>query len=274
VPDGLCPMCREDKKLCESHLLSRRIYPLCRTDEFEPVAVNAKVVRPTVKQTKAHLLCKGCEDNLSKNGERWTVPLLSQFGGPFPLYDRLVKQKPIETTESMWVYAAAENPEIDVPKLIHFAMGIFWKASVHPFGREDGKPRIELGEDSEALRLFLRGEAPLPEHIALAVAVECGPIRFPAMIDPFPGDNTEFKNFFFYAPGTLLQIYIGDKVRESPSAKYCINVNPQCPILLIPLAKDMRASMAKHSTGAYKTEKLLRTTAEIEARGLSVKLGD
>ncbi|WP_353070466.1 hypothetical protein RBB75_20460 (plasmid) [Tunturibacter empetritectus] len=73
------------------HLLSKKIYLLCRTDEFEPVAVNTKVMRPTVKQTKAYLLCETCEDNLNKNGERITVPLLTRFGGPFPLYERLVK---------------------------------------------------------------------------------------------------------------------------------------------------------------------------------------
>jgi hypothetical protein len=112
------------------------------------------------------------------------------------------------------------------------------------------------------------------DHIALAVAVESGPIRYPAMIDPFPGDNQDFMNYFFYVPGMQMQIYIGDGVRESSSAKYCINVNPQYPILLVPLAKDMRGFMAKHSAAAYKTEKLHKTTAQIEARGLSVKLGD
>jgi len=274
MPVGICAMCLEEKKLCMSHLLSKKIYPLCRTDQFEPVAVNTKVMRPTVKQTKAYLLCEACEGNLSKNGERITVPLLSRFGGPFPLYERLIKLKPIQVTESMSVYAVADNPEIDVSKLIHFGMGIFWKASVHSFGSGSDSHRIDLGEDSEALRLFLRGEAPLPNHIALAVAVESGSIRYPAMIDPFPGDNQDFMNYFFYVPGMQMQIYIGDGVRESSSAKYCINVNPQCPILLVPLAKDMRGFMSKHSAAAYKTEKLLKTTAEIEARGLSVKLGD
>jgi len=28
-------------------------------------------------------------------------------------------------------YAAFRNPEIEVDKLIHFAMGVYWKASVH-----------------------------------------------------------------------------------------------------------------------------------------------
>jgi hypothetical protein len=110
----------------------------------------------------------------------------------------------------MSVYAAADNPEIDVPKLIHFGMGIFWKASIHSFGSGSDSNRIDLGEDSEALRLFLRGEAPLPNHIALAVAVESGPIRYPVMIDPFPGDNQDFMNYFFYVPGMQMQIYIGD----------------------------------------------------------------
>jgi hypothetical protein len=169
-------MCRNEKKLCMSHLMSAGIYPLCENDEREHVSVTREVMRPTQKQTKAYLLCESCENNLSKNGEKYVLPLLSRFNGPFLLHDRLVKQKPVELFHRESVYAAASNSEIDVAKLIHFGIGILWKASVHPFGKGD-RPRIDLGADSDALRLFLLGESPLPNHMALAVAVESGPVR-------------------------------------------------------------------------------------------------
>lgn len=272
MKEGICPLCRKEAKLCESHLISASIYPLCQNDKREHVSVTPEVMRPTQKQTKAPLLCQSCEDNLSKNGERYVIPLLARLDGTFPLYDRLVKQDPLEKTNSMTVYAAASNPEVDAAKLIHFGIGILWKASVCPFGKGDA-PRIDLGDDGEALRRFLLGEADLPPHLALAVAVESGPIRLPAMIDPFPGDNPDFKSFFFYVPGMVMQLYIGENVRQAKGA-YSINLNPAAPVLLVPLAKDMRGSLAKHSRDAYKTEKLLKTTAELDAKGLSIRLGE
>ena len=271
TPIGICPMCRTKGKLCNSHLMSAAIYPLCRNDEFEPVRVTAESMRPTVKQTKEYLLCSNCENNLSKNGERFTIPLMSELDGPFRLHDHLAEQPPVLSSARLTIYAAANNSKINVSDLIHFGIGIFWKASVHPFGSGSDESRIDLGEDSEALRLYLRDEANLPDHIALVVGVESGPVRFPAMIDPLPGDNPNFKSFFFYVPGMQFQLYFGKGVREAVG-KYSINVNPEAPILMVPLAKDMRSVFRKHGAGAYRTEKLLKNTAEIAARGLDIKL--
>ena len=272
APIGICAMCRKEKKVCMSHLMSAGIYPLCESDQREHVSVTSQVMRPTQKHTKTHLLCESCENSLSKNGERYVLPLLSRLNGPFPLYDRLVKQTPLELLHGYPIYAAASNPEIDVAKLIHFGIGILWKASVHPFGNGDS-PRIDLGADSDALRIFLLGESPLPNHMALAVAVEPDPIRYPAIIEPFPGDNPDFKNFFFYVPGMMMQLYIGDDVRKAKGA-YSINLNPLAPIFLQPLAKNVRGSLSKNSVESYRTEKLLKIIADNEAQGLNIRLGN
>jgi hypothetical protein len=264
-------MCRNEKKLCLSHLMPAGIYPLCENDKREHVSVTSDVTMPTQRQTRAYLLCDSCENNnLNKNGERYVIPLLSRLNGPFQLYDRLVKQTPVEVLHGDPIYAAATNPEIDVAKFIHFAVGIFWKASVHPFGRGE-TPRIDIGADSDALRLFLVGKSPLPNRIALAVAVESGPIRYPAMIDPFRGDNLDFKNFFFYVPGMMMQLYIGDEVRKAVGA-YSVNLNPLAPIFLQPLAKVVRGNLAKNSAESYKTEKLLKMIADNEAQALNIRL--
>jgi hypothetical protein len=265
-------MCREEKTLTRSHLIPAAIYPLCQDEKREHIRVTADVIMPTQKQTKDHLLCSPCEDNLNKNGERYVLPLLARLDGPFPLHERLVKQCPILTNQSLTVYAVAENSDIDVSKLIHFGIGIFWKASVHSFGKHTG-PRIDLGSDSEALRLYLCGEAELPHHIALAVAVESGPLRYPAIIDPTPGQNPNFKSVFFYVPGMQMQLYIGAGVREA-KGEYAINVDPKCPILMVPLAKDMRSSLRANSIGANQTKNLLKRVAEIETAGLNRKLGE
>jgi hypothetical protein len=272
APIGICPLCRERKTLCKSHLMSAAPYPLCQGEEGDHVSVTAEVMMPTQRQTQDYLLCSKCEESLNKNGERYVLPLLSRLGGSFLLYERVKRQQPILSNQSLTVYAAATNPEIEVSRLIHFGIGIFWKASVHSFGSGSESPRIDLGNDREALRLYLRGESELPNHMALAVAVESGPIRYTAMIDPLPGQNPNFRSVFFYVPGMQMQLYIGDGVREA-SGKYSINANPQYPILMVPLAKDMRDVFRKHGSGAYRTEKLKKRAAEIEARGLDIKLG-
>ena len=187
------------------------------------------------------------------------------------MYERLVKQQPLEKTENMTIYAAAENPEIDVAKLIHFGIGIFWKASVCSFGKGD-KPRIDLGEgDREAMRRFLLGEAELPKRFGLGVAVESGPVRYTGMIDPYPGDNPEFKNVYFYVPGMMMQLYIRDDVHTAKGA-YAINLSSKAPILLMPLAHIVRGSLSMGSRGARKTKKLMEIVADVEARGLAIKL--
>ena len=59
------------------------------------------------------------------------------------------------------IFAAAKNPELDVPKLTHFGCGVFFKAAVHPWHGDPGKPYIEMEQNEiEALRQYLLGKAP------------------------------------------------------------------------------------------------------------------
>jgi hypothetical protein len=266
-------MCLEEGKLCRSHLMPQALYALCGTDEYDPVRLTDELMLPTSRQTADHLLCFDCEQNLSRNGESWLLLLLPTLGGPFPLLDRLMKQSPFYRDTTLAAYASATNPEIDVPKLIHFAIGIFWKASVHSWLGDSDEPRIGLGEDGEALRLYLRGQADLPKNIALCIAVDSAPIRLPGMLEPYQCSNPDFKNFCFFIPGMFFQLLIGAGVQEALSAN-CINANPRSPIIVEEVSKVVRGIMREQSAAARKTKKLLETTAEIEERGLSLKLGD
>ncbi|MFZ0322302.1 MAG: hypothetical protein WAL56_24455 [Candidatus Sulfotelmatobacter sp.] len=252
--------------------MPRALYPLCGTDEYDPVRLTKEFMLPTSRQTMDRLLCFDCEQNLNRNGESWLLPLLPTLGGPFPLLDRLMKQLPFYSDTALAAYASATNPEIDVPKLIHFAIGIFWKASVHSWLAGSDEPRIDLGEDGESLRLYLRGQADLPKNIALYVAVDSGPIRLPGILEPYQCSNPDFKNFCFFIPGMFFQLLIGAGVQERLAAN-CINANPRSPIIVEEVSKVVRGITREQSVAARKTKKLLETTAEIEERGLSIKLG-
>ena len=113
---------------------------------------------PTDEQVQTYLLCDDCEEILNSGGERWVVSRLLTVEKRFPLYDLLTQQKPDFSEDGFLVYFAAQNPQIDTDKLMHFALGVFWKASVHSWDPKETDPLIELGPYSEKIRLWLRGE--------------------------------------------------------------------------------------------------------------------
>ena len=111
--------------------MSSFVYDYCRKGKHSPIKVGGGIILPTDRQTKDYLLCQECEDVLNRGGEGWIADKLATWERTFPLYDILTEQKPSFDEDGGAVYLAAENPEIKVDKLAHFALGLFWKASVH-----------------------------------------------------------------------------------------------------------------------------------------------
>src|SRR5258708_9475746 len=161
MPTGICPMCLLDKPLIQSHLASAALYRLCRAPDSDPIFVTNDVVMRSGRQMLYPLLCSGCDSMLSTEGEAWLLPLVGRLDG-FALYDILTKREPYEKEGDAALYAAADNPEIDVSKLTHFAMGMFWKASVHSWSGSRVEPLIDLGTYGEEVRKFLRSEGKFP----------------------------------------------------------------------------------------------------------------
>jgi hypothetical protein len=87
----------------------------------------------SLSRAKNFLLCRECDNSLNKNGENWIIPRLARQDGDFPLVDLLERLPADVDQEQFKVYGVAKNPCIDVRKLSHFAMGVFWKASRNTF---------------------------------------------------------------------------------------------------------------------------------------------
>lgn len=274
MPVGTCPMCLQERPLLDSHFVSDAIYKLVGTQKFEPVRVTQKGIFPTRKQMHHYLLCADCEERLSREGENWIIPLLSRVGGPFLLRDRLLFQPPVFQNEIGAIFVGADNPEIEVPKLIHFALGIFFKGAVHSWQKDDSEPWIRLEPaDVESLRLYLRGEAKLPSHIALEVTVDSSPIVWPAIRMPWRGCEDRFANYCLYVPGVLFNLYVGSGAQETLKAG-CINGIQLAPIMAKPIAKEMREVFREDAKGPHRSAKLVKQSADIEELGLGIKLGD
>jgi len=134
--------------------------------------------------------------------------------GKFPLYSLLTKQPPAFVDGDNSLYATVTNPEIEKDKLMHFAIGLFWKASAHSWSKKHSKPWIDLGAGSESLRLFLLGKSPLPENMALVVFVSPPPVRMIAFHNPMRGSNPDFYNFTCYVPGVHFNLCVGDDMES------------------------------------------------------------
>jgi len=145
---GVCKMCKEEKGLVESHLMPRLLYDYCRQGPHRPIFATEDGLIPSDRQIQYPLLCKGCEQILNNGGETWVAEKLAHYDKTFPLHQALSAVPPVRVGQTL-IYSAAKTPDVRVDKLVHFGMGIFWKAAVHSWKGGEKEPRIELGKYSE-----------------------------------------------------------------------------------------------------------------------------
>lgn len=253
---GRCALCLENQELVSSHLIPQAVYDYCRSPGSEPVSMTSTIVMQTSRQVQHRLLCQRCEDILNKGGESWLLPLLATIDKKFPLLDIIEQFEPDEVDGEGRIYHASRNPAIEVHKIIHFAMGVFWKASVHSWKGGSKEPQIELGPYRERIRTFLRGETPFPQNMGLQLAVvprDRAPIRFSL---PYPKKQSEFHGFTFHIPGIILVLSVGKRLGpEMP--RICFATNPAHPILVADFSKDITNEGAAIFRKARKSRNLI-----------------
>jgi hypothetical protein len=231
VTIDICKLCLRKRQLVDSHLMSRGLYDLCKTPDDDPIFVSNKVIMQSGRQLKHPLLCEECDGTLSREGESWVLPLLAKVDGTFPLFNLLETVTPDVTDGDLRGYAASRVPEIESPKLTHFAAGIFWKASVHSWRGGETTPLIELGKYGELLRVFLRGEATFPEKMALVVGVVPPPVKTINFCYPYRGSASGHHNYLFHIPGIEFALLVGNTLPAGQKAN-CFASHPLHPIIV------------------------------------------
>jgi hypothetical protein len=182
----------------------------------------------------------------------------------FPLYDILTKVLPDFDEDGMAIYFAAKNPEIKINKLAHFALGLFWKASVHPWKAGRTEPRIELGPYSEDIRKCLRGEGTFPKNVYLITLVERPARAQITLSDPYEGERNGWRSFFVHLPGLFFLLAVGKNVDESMRA-LCVHSSPGNPINISEvLTTKFEQLMAETIRGARKTNAFLKAKAKAD----------
>ena len=229
------------------------MYDYCRTTDSEPVLLTTHVMMQTSRQTQDHLLCEGCE--------RWLLPLLARIDQTFPLLG-IIEKFPPDQVDGEWKgYAAFRNPEIEVDKLVHFAMGVFWKASVHSWVGNSREPRIELGPYREKVRTFLRRDTPFPQHMGLVVGVLPREKALISFNQPYRASAQGYHNFLFYIPGIQFVLSVGKQI-PTDMPQICFASNPAHPILVADFSEDVKGVFRRVATKAHKSQKLLKYLSE------------
>jgi hypothetical protein len=263
VKRGRCKMCLEETDLVMSHLMPAALYGYCRADNSSPVKVGLGVVMSTDRQTQDYVLCQPCEDILNHGGENWVNPKLATMRRTFLLYE-LLAQGPADVIESdAAAYRAALNPAIDAEKMVHYAAGLFWKASVHPWLGGRKEPRIDLGPYSDALRRFLRREEPFPAHMMLNVSLSFPSSAQIVMTDPHEGEREQSeRTYFCHVPGVLFVLTIG-KTIPAELKQLCFATNPSRPILV---SHDITERLQRVFATSYTKSRKTRSFLEMRAR--------
>jgi hypothetical protein len=239
VKVGKCKLCLLNKSLCKSHMIPRAAYDYCRPPAGNPLVANSELIIESSRQLQHPLLCEECEEVLNAGGEDWVVPLFARYDGTFGLFELLKRMTPDATDNGYDGYAAVKNPDIKADKLIHFALGIFWKAAVHSWSGATREPLIELGNYSEPIRKFLRGEAGFPNRMAFNIGVMRPPVKDIAFLAPFRTDEHAYHRFYFYTSGICWTLSVGKSVDAELRAS-CFANNPGRPVIVGNFSPDIR----------------------------------
>jgi hypothetical protein len=244
--------------------MPKGLYRYCRTSDCDSVLITTHMMMPISRQTRHHLLCEGCEALLSRNGETWVLPRLATIAGAFPFYALLQQEEHMFAEQDVAAYAISKNTAINRDALIQFALGIFWKASVHSWKQGRTEPWIDLGLQSVALSRFLRGEGCFPQNMALILEVTPPPVGAICFTHPIVrGTNPEM--FFFYVPGMMFTLWSGDLTEEQRLA--CLISNRQGPVLVVDTTSRVMQLLKGNAKTARKSEQMLEIIRGREGDG-------
>jgi hypothetical protein len=197
------------------HLLARGFYSLIGP---RPILMTRRVQVATNKQLTANLFCRGCEDRFNKGGERWVIANCWRSAHEFPLREALLRSGAVVVAPEGALLPAAAAPAVDVGQLAYFAASVFWRAAVPGWPPLVGQPVVplELGSQSEELRLYLLGKAGFPANAALFVYVSLAsdPIPVRANMNPpkfySPAEGQPFHRFLVC--GITFDLFVGASV--------------------------------------------------------------
>jgi hypothetical protein len=213
---GTCKLCRLQAKLCRSHYLPKGVYGILQQPDLgfpHPVIMSESEAKFSSDQLTDYVLCTECEHRLNVYGEAWVLANIYQ-GISFPLRDALLRSQPMCVEKGENFYAGGSIKEIDVDKLVYFAMSMFWRGAAHHWEiRGTSAPEIDLGPFEKEIRHYLLGGR-FPEKAALNIAISAAAKVLTAAFLPRRSPIELCHSYVFYVPGISFRLLLGKRIPE------------------------------------------------------------
>lgn len=206
---GVCKLCRREKELQASHLMAPALHKKARgtgkRGNQDPTVVTLDGRWHSSFQPKDYVLCRECEGLFSKRGEHYTMGMVSQQDGTFPLLEMLTNAPSRIPGRAWTIYTIRETPNIDRERLAYFAMSVFWRASVHSLKMANGETTsICLGKKyDEEIRQYLLGDISIPPNTSLIVSVCTDKTSQRSFFAPSENGKTKDRTVGFGARGIM-----------------------------------------------------------------------
>lgn len=215
---NICGLCKINESV-DSHLLPKATYRIVvsKSSSNSPVLIKEDKIVKTSDQVRSHFLCNTCEGRLNKYGENHVFKYTYKKAGNFKLQEILKKLSPEYEIDNALVYSGSKIPNIQIDHFVHFAAGIFWKASVGKwyFLRKPLKNH-QLGKKyEEQLGKFLKDDSLFPENMVLTMSVSNENAPFPIVIFPVHEKQRGFFQHRFYIPGLEFILWVGNLIPKS-----------------------------------------------------------
>jgi len=156
----------------KSHFMPAALYPTKKQLPRARFCTLDEVYTDHHEEVKEPLLCDGCEGRFSTNGESDVLLWLSAKAKVFKLRNHIDAIKPLEEHPELSRYRVSDLG-IDPSKFAYFAVSIVWRAAVHRWRLPNGSlsTQLDLGEHSERIRKYLKGDEPFPKDILAVVMI-------------------------------------------------------------------------------------------------------
>ena len=213
---GKCELCRAVADLHDSHYLPKSGYKKMRASDLKnpnPVLLSGGKAKQSSLQVRDYKFCGTCEERFNKGGEAWILHKISlNYGDPFWLHTLLNSKAPIASGNDL-LFPQASIPEVDIAKLVYFALSIFWRGTRCWSAVEGGQPpKLYLGRQEKAIRAFLRGRGKLPKDVVVTAAVWPYKKVYPMALMPRADAGTGYRSYWFYFFGFIFLLALGRKI--------------------------------------------------------------
>lgn len=227
MPIGKCKLCLLTADLQNSHLMPASLYKKARipgATNPNPTFISEKGSKQTSRQLRNFVLCRDCEQLLSKNGENYVMTQVFDGNSKrFPLLEALRVTSPTWGGPEFVGYDLASTPAINRDQLGYFALSVFWRASVHIWRERGEEPMsIELGKVyNEALRQYLLGQMGFPANVVLLVIACTDALSQDMFSVPSLGLRNLERTYSFMAKGLNFLMIVGKQLRAPAVRELC-----------------------------------------------------